>query len=354
MSNSNTPRLLFEIAHPKHFFQFQSLIDHYEKNGEVLIIAKEKDIVTDLLDELGYKYIKYGASKTGILNKIFNAPRLILELNKIVRKFDPDYIISKSSPYANLLRLVRRFKTITMPDSEGVWINEKLVIPLTDYLVTPSNYTVDYGTKHLRINGFFESAYLHPSTNNFSSECLSLLHGRKRDRYCIIRFISWNANHDISHSGFSDEQKIDLVKSLEKEMDVYISSEGGLPGSLQKNELRIPVSKMHCLLNFADLYIGDSQTMAAEAAILGTPAVRVNSWVGVNDMSNFVILEHTHNLLHNYPNIETAVNKAIELAQDHESKAKWIQRRDEYFSKIGNPDQELKKIMDDIINCQLS
>jgi predicted glycosyltransferase len=29
-----------------------------------------------------------------------------------------------------------------------------------------------------------------------------------------------------------------------------------------------------------DLYIGDSQTMAAEAAVLGIPSIRFNSFVG--------------------------------------------------------------------------
>jgi predicted glycosyltransferase len=37
---------------------------------------------------------------------------------------------------------------------------------------------------------------------------------------------------------------------------------------------------MHHVLAFADLYIGDSQTMAAEAGVLGTPFLRYNDFVG--------------------------------------------------------------------------
>jgi predicted glycosyltransferase len=33
-------------------------------------------------------------------------------------------------------------------------------------------------------------------------------------------------------------------------------------------------------LAFADLLVGDSQTVAAEAAVLGTPSLRVSSWTG--------------------------------------------------------------------------
>ena len=37
---------------------------------------------------------------------------------------------------------------------------------------------------------------------------------------------------------------------------------------------------MHHVMAFADIYIGDSQTMAAEAGVLGTPFVRFNDFVG--------------------------------------------------------------------------
>ena len=37
---------------------------------------------------------------------------------------------------------------------------------------------------------------------------------------------------------------------------------------------------MHHVMAYASLYIGDSQTMAAEAGVLGTPFVRFNDFVG--------------------------------------------------------------------------
>ena len=37
---------------------------------------------------------------------------------------------------------------------------------------------------------------------------------------------------------------------------------------------------MHHVMAFASLYIGDSQTMAAEAGVLGVPFVRFNDFVG--------------------------------------------------------------------------
>ena len=42
----------------------------------------------------------------------------------------------------------------------------------------------------------------------------------------------------------------------------------------------LPPEMLHDALAFASLLVGDSQTMAAEAAVLGTPNLRVSSWKG--------------------------------------------------------------------------
>jgi predicted glycosyltransferase len=42
------------------------------------------------------------------------------------------------------------------------------------------------------------------------------------------------------------------------------------------------------------MYIGDSQTMTAEAAVLGTPAIRFNDFVG--ELSYLEELEYTFDL----------------------------------------------------------
>ena len=44
--------------------------------------------------------------------------------------------------------------------------------------------------------------------------------------------------------------------------------------------LSVAPHKIHHLLYYSSLYVGDSQTMAAEAAVLGVPSLRCNSFVG--------------------------------------------------------------------------
>lgn len=51
---------------------------------------------------------------------------------------------------------------------------------------------------------------------------------------------------------------------------------------------------IHHAMAFAKMYIGDSQTMAAEAAVLGTPSIRFNDFVG--EIGYLEELENTYQL----------------------------------------------------------
>ena len=74
------------------------------------------------------------------------------------------------------------------------------------------------------------------------------------------------------------------------------------------------------------MLIGDTQTMATEAGILGTPAIRCNSFVGENDMGNFIELEKKYDLIYSYRDQDEALNKALELLKDDNLKREWAKK----------------------------
>jgi predicted glycosyltransferase len=76
------------------------------------------------------------------------------------------------------------------------------------------------------------------------------------------------------------------------------------------------------------MLVGDTQTSTTEAACLGTPAVRCNSFVGKNDMSNFIELENIYDLIFNFNIPEKAIEKSIELIQEQDLKEKWINKKE--------------------------
>jgi len=67
--------------------------------------------------------------------------------------------------------------------------------------------------------------------------------------------------------------------------------------------------------------------MTTEASILGTPAVRCNSFVGEDDMGNFKELEDKYQLIYNYRNPDQALEKAVELVKKDGLKSEWKKKK---------------------------
>lgn len=68
--------------------------------------------------------------------------------------------------------------------------------------------------------------------------------------------------------------------------------------------------------------------MTTEAGVLGTPAIRCNSFVGENDMGNFIELEQKYGLIFNYNDSDKAIGKAVELIQKPDLKEEWRKKRE--------------------------
>jgi predicted glycosyltransferase len=67
--------------------------------------------------------------------------------------------------------------------------------------------------------------------------------------------------------------------------------------------------------------------MATEAAILGTPTIRCNSFVGERDMGNFIELEHEYGLIFNLKTFITCINKTVELLNQSDIKKNWEKKK---------------------------
>lgn len=344
INNNKQMKYIFELNHPKHYYQFKYIMLDLVKGGhKVKVLARNKDVLLKVLEEEKWEFQIFGSHKKSIQGKIVNTIGLIINYIKIVRKYKPEVIISKASFYGVFVSRLFNIRSIIFPDSEVVWVTNKIVVPLASMIITPDSFELDFGKKHKRIRGFFENCYLHPAY--FQPESKVIEKYQLQKPYSIIRFIGWTANHDLNAWGFSAEEKTQLVNELEKFGNVYISSENILPKKLEKYKLPVPASKIHHVLHFANLYIGDSQTMATEAAILGTPAIRSNSFVGPKDMSNFKILEKEYSLLFNYALFSEVLAKSKELFSKPNYKQDWLDKREKYFGLTGNANEEILELI---------
>lgn len=310
-----------------------------QKDGhDTLVLARDKDVLLKVLQEENVPYEVFGLHKKKMWDKIIGSFSLLLKYNGIVKRYRPDVIVSKASLYGVLMAKWHNAKSVIFPDSEVVALTNKYVVPRCTKVITPSNFTLNYGEKHIRVKGVFEDCYLSPSV--FTPDDNVVNHYGLKKPYAIFRFVGWYANHDVGNNGFTLEQKTELVHTVEPYMNVYISSEKELPDVLSKYKLPTPAAAIHSVLAEADLYLGDSQTMASEAALLGTPAIRSNSFVGENDMSNFKMLENKYGLLRNIASYEDVLKVLADFAS-HSKKSEWIEKKDSYYKAIGDINKEI-------------
>lgn len=339
-------KYIFELNHPKHYYQFKYIMQMLRQNGHsVHVLARDKDVLLNVLQEEKVPYEIFGVHAKNLQDKVLVTPRLIRSYYRIAKREKPDIIISKASIYGTVVARMIGAKAIIFPDSEVVKLTNKVVAPLCSCVITPATFGLDFGRKHIRVKGLFEDCYLAPSVFQPNEEIIKQ-YGLKKP-YALFRFVGWYANHDVNNSGFNAEQQRTMLSMAEAKMNVYISSEKELPNDLQKYKLPTPAAEIHTVLTHADLYVGDSQTMATEAALLGTPAIRSNSFVGPNDMTNFIVLEKQYDLLRNIRDYEDVMVAMQEMMQQS-CKQKWIERKDAYFRQVGDTNQQIYDIITNI------
>ena len=165
-------------------------------------------------------------------------------------------------------------------DAKMVWKSAMVANPFASKILVPASCKTDrWEYKTIHYQSFHELAYLHP--NRFIPDVKQISDKINTDNpYSIIRLSKLSAHHDQGKKGIDLSLSRKLIEILSKHGDVYITSEKKIEDEFEKYRLNLDPSKIHHALFFANLYIGDSQTMAAECAVLGTPSIRFNDFVG--------------------------------------------------------------------------
>lgn len=320
-------RLLFSIGHPGHVHHFRHVIRILESKGhEVRILAVDKEMAKYLLNAFGFKHTIVNKSGKNLFEHLKNILSSDLITWRIAREFKPDLLIGRASLFMAHIGTLQRKPYIAFSDTEHAKWMRWATYPLTDTICTPSCYNGELGPKQIRYDGYTELAYLHPRYFTPDPSVLEELGLTPDDTFIVVRFVSFEAGHDIGHHGILD--KIQLVKELSVFGRVLITSEGPLPPDLEQFRIKIPPEKIHDLMFYATLYIGEGATMASECALLGTHALYVNTLrLGYTDEE-----ETKYDLVYNFTTPDEMKNgvlaKAKQLLADPDLRAKGRQKRD--------------------------
>lgn len=156
-----------------------------------------------------------------------------------------------------------------------------LSYPLASAIVTPDCLAYEgYGPRHLTYPSYQELFYLHPNRFRPDPGVRRELGVAEGQPYALIRLSALDAHHDDGVRGVSRELLEHVIALAAGRMRLFVSGEKPLPRDLEPLRVTIAPHRMHDAMAFASFVLGDSQTMTAEAAILGVPAFRINDFVG--------------------------------------------------------------------------
>ena len=323
-------KILFYLHHPAHFHLFKNVIQILRNHHKITIFATKKDILTNLLDEKEFNYInnlKYGrkdnktAMAWGIIKQDFG-------LLKYCIKNKPDIMLGTSAEICHIGKLFSiPALMFNEDDYDVVKLAANISYPFAKFIVAPNICSVGkWYNKKISYLGYHELAYLHP--NNFTPSKSEIKQQINIEQpYFVLRFAKLNAHHDKGKSGITTNIADKLIQILLNNGNVYITAERKLEPQFEKYRISLSPNRIHHVLAFANLYIGDSQTMAAEAGVLGTPFIRFNDFVG--KIGYLKELEEKYKLGFGFKTdqADEMLDKLKELLQMKNIKQEWRKRR---------------------------
>lgn len=294
-------KVLFMISHPAHFHMFRNTMEQLKKDGhEIVAVVRPKDMLEQLCIDAGLQFykVKNRPKKWGMFGLAIFLIEKTIEVLRIARKEKPDLLVGSDGvlAYVGTLLRIPSFEFFE-DDYSVIKLYAKMFFPFYSHVVCP--YVCDAGKwkeKKVGYLGYQKLTYLWPTRFVANPKVVSGYGLSLEEPYYIIRFAKLSAHHDVGVHGFTKEIAETVINKLKAHGRVYITSEAELPVEFEQYRLRIKPLDIHHILAYASLYIGDSQSMAVEASMLGTPCLRFNDFVGAKKISVLEELDEKYHL----------------------------------------------------------
>jgi predicted glycosyltransferase len=277
-------RVLIDLNHPAHAHLFRHVFFGLQARGhECRVTARDKDVTLRLLEAWGIPYTVLAPLGRTLPARAFELLRREARFLALARGFRPDLITGTSAHAARVARLTgARSAVLNEDDARVVPLFRWVAYPFATAIVTPDSLGYESrGRRHLTYASYHELFYLHPKRFTPDPGVRRELGLGEGEPYAVVRLSALEAHHDVGARGIREDLLHGVMGVARRRgIRVFVSGEKPLAPGLES--LRIPIApeRMHDAMAFAEFFLGDSQTMTAEAAVLGTPAFRLSGFVG--------------------------------------------------------------------------
>lgn len=320
-------KYLFDITHP-HFVHFYKNLIKLIGPQQVIVTCQESELIIRLLDDCGIEYRVIGKKYKSLVSKMKGQVEYFIKFIKMIKENEIDIVIGLSPSSILAAKICGKNGILLDDDDSAVQpLTKYFTIPFASYIITPSCLAHEnYGSHHLMYRGYQELAYLSPEYFT-PNESILQKYGLRSREYAVVRFNDFKAHHDLGQSGMSIKTKTRMISLLRETTKVLITTEGEIDTEFSDYQMLIDPVDIHHIMAYARIFIGDSQTMASEAAVLGTPSVRCNTFK--NRISYLKELEEKYKLTYAFlPHEEAAfIEKIKEILSDPGILIEWQKRR---------------------------
>jgi uncharacterized protein len=327
--------VLFDLGHPAHVHLFRNVARALIDSGhQVTITIRDRDIIPTLLERYNLPFVVASKARKGFWGLLTELMVHDWNVLRIASRRRVDCLVgtSVSAPHVGWL-LRRPSYVFNEDDADYVRHFARLAYSFAHRIIIPDVLRDRHAPKTRRHNSYHELAYLHPNHFTPDRSILANLGLRPDDRFFILRLVSLQAHHDVGERGLSLDLVQRLADILTARGRLFVTAEGKIPEILAPYRFPLPPDLMHHALAFARMIISDSQTMTMEAAVLGTPAVRCNTFAG--RCSVLAELEERYGLAWSFhpQDCEAMLRKIEELLDDPDLPSKMAERRQRMLSE---------------------
>lgn len=274
-------KILIDINHPAHVHLLKNVYSRLIADGHaVTVVVKQIPAAIQLMDMYGIPYVNIGKKHDSMIKKGLDQLYYDWELWKMQLQNHFDIGIGTSINLAHV-SCISRMKSIILDDDDDAVepLFAKYAHPFCDVILSP-DCIVRKAKQTIGYPGYHDLAYLHPNVFTPDSSVLEDAGLKQDEPFFILRFNAFKAHHDVGAQGLSSEDKHRLVDMLRPYGRVLITTERDIDPDFRPYQITISPEKIHSLMYYATMFIGDSQSMTSEAAVLATPAIKCNSFAG--------------------------------------------------------------------------
>ena len=346
--------ILIDIGHPGHVHLLRGVAEELKRRGHVVYYSvRDIPVAKRLMEHYGMTpWLDLGGKKDSLIGKAWTVARQDANILHFVRKHHIDIGLSCGLVLSQVSQLTRMRSFVFDDDDDAA---EPLVVkyshPYSAAVFTPDCITRK-AKQAVYYHGTHELAYLHP--NRFTPDPTVLRHAGLAEgkRFFIMRFVALKGHHDVGQHGLTLDQKKALVDLLKTHGRVIITSERAIEPEFEPYRLPVPPEEIHSLMAYSSMFVGDSQTMTSEAAVLGVPALKCNTFAGRLSVPN--MLEQKYDLCYAYTpdRFEEMLEhiKQLLARKPEELKNEWQAKRQRMLEDMIDPTEFFVKYIEETVS----